>query len=113
MLGDRADFVLADLYPAVRPVQVGVTAGAGLKLQYLCRGVERPDADEGNLEMLNHQFRAALEHGLKSAAGIQGHGDIGIERGNTNALLERFFGPSALLDLEVQFAVGLAQGAFG
>jgi hypothetical protein len=108
LVGDQADFILPYLHAAVRPIQVRVTAGAGLKLQGLCCLVESPDSSEGNIQVLDHQLAAALEHRWKLGAGIERHRHLGIQRGHANALLERFLGAGALLDFPMQFTVRLA-----
>src|SRR4051812_47450872 len=110
---DETDFVLANADATVRSVQVCVTAAAGLQFQRLSWRIKGPDPREGDIQMLDHQFAAALEHRLKLNARIERQRHFGIQGRNPDPFVEQLLGPGALLDLSMQFLVGSLQRALG
>ena len=61
-LRDHTDRELADRDAAVRAVETGVQAGAGLQLQLGALQVKHPDSGEGRIEVLLHGYRASMKH---------------------------------------------------
>src|SRR5262249_23761423 len=87
-LSNKANLVLADFDPAVLAIQMCIATRAGLEFEGLSGRIEGPNSSEGDIEVLNHPFAAALKHRLQFCAGVERDGHLGGERGHAHPLLE-------------------------
>ncbi len=90
---DQPDLELAERNLAVSAVDVRVHTGARLEFKYITDWIQRPDAGEGGVEVLDHRRRGELQYLAQSSFVRQRAVYMRIKLGQNDALVQRPISP--------------------